>query len=133
MPTLDFEKIEQTARMGRPQNEFPDARFPTVYADGVASLTPAPGLVRFFLSRADPNMLGRGGAVTNPIVQVVMQHYGFVQMVLFFQRQLKAMVEQKAIPKELVDQIEAEFERAEAAMRDAEAPLPPPPRFEPHR
>lgn len=113
------EEAEGIARMGRPVSEFPDARFPTVYADGVSSFTPGPGIVRFFLYRADPNALGRGGVVNNPIVQITMQNYGFVQMAVFFHRQLKAMVEQKFITRDFVDSIETDFERTEAAIKEA--------------
>jgi hypothetical protein len=122
MPTV--EEMEQAARMGRPQSEFADARFPTVYADGVASLTPGPGLVRFFLNRVDPNMLGRGGVVNNPIAQVVMQQHGFVQMVVFFRRQMQAMIAQNFITQDLVNQTEAEFDRLEAALKQAQSAPP---------
>jgi len=44
-----------------------------------------------------------------------MSFYGFAQSAIFFRRQLEAMIEQKVITRETVDQIEADFDRAAAA------------------
>jgi hypothetical protein len=109
------EQIDEANRSNRPLSEFPDSRFPTAFADGVSSLTPGPGIVKFFFYRVDPNTLGRGGTVNSPFLQIAMHNYGFAQMTLFFQRQLKKLVEQKQIPQAIVDQMEGELDMIEAA------------------
>jgi hypothetical protein len=113
MPTP--EQLEELARAGRPITEFPDSRFPTAFADGVASLTPGNGLAKFFLYRTDPNSFGRGGIVNTPFLQIAMPIFGFVQMALFFQRQLQRMIDQKAIEPSLIAQISAELDAVEKA------------------
>jgi hypothetical protein len=120
MPTHD-QPQEEALRSGRPASEFPDSRFPTAYADGVMSLTPGPGLVKFFLYRVDPNAFGRGGNVNNPFLQIAMHNYGFAQMTLFFQRQLKRLVDQKQIQPELIELIEQQLNALEAAQSSAQS------------
>ncbi len=108
------EEADTAARMGRPVSEFPDPRFPTLYADGIASLTPGPGMMRMFFYRSDPNALGRGGIVNNPVLQVAMPMHGFAQMALFVRKQLDLLVEQNQFPHEMVAQIEAELAAVKA-------------------
>jgi hypothetical protein len=94
-------------RMGRPDAEFPQHTFPTVFADGVVSFIPAPPLVKFFLHRFDPNMFGRGGSVVNPFAQVVMPINGFLHATMFFQSQLDNMVKNNFITREQLEEARA--------------------------
>jgi hypothetical protein len=100
---------------GRPLSEFPDQRFPTAFADGVSSIATGAGNMKFCLYRVDPNLFGRGGAVLNPFLQVVMPTFGFVQTAVFFSRQLKVLVDQKVVTQEQIDQMERDLETAATA------------------
>jgi hypothetical protein len=103
----DSDPSEKPELAGRPISEFPDARFPSVFADTVSSISAGPGIVKFYLARFDPNMWGKGGATANPFAQVVMQVPGFVQTALLFQNYAKSLIAQNAISQEMVDQLAA--------------------------
>src|SRR5262245_31968110 len=77
---------------GRPISEFPSGQFPVVFADGVLSHASASGQAKFYLFRIDPNMYGRGGAIFNPIAQVVMPTMGFLNTAAFLYKRAQAMV-----------------------------------------
>ncbi len=89
---------------GRPAEEFISGTFPTIYADGVSSISATPPLMKMFLFRTDPNVFGRGGAVVNPFVQLVMPVEGFIHTVAFFSWQIEKFIEDKVITQEQFDQ-----------------------------
>lgn len=94
---------------GRPAGDFPAATFPTVFADGVASYAHGPGFVKFYLYRIDPNMYGRGGAISNPFAQVVMPVVGFAQAVVLFKRALSDLIRAGQISQSDVDKMETDL------------------------
>src|SRR5258708_400927 len=96
-------------KQGRPPEEFPASIFPTVFSDGVISFVPAVPVVKFYFARVDPNMFGRGGSVLNPFAQVIMPTLAFVDMVAFFQSQIRRMVRDKIITQAQVDQAVAGY------------------------
>ena len=67
------------------------------------------GIVRMFFYRSDPNAMGRGGIVNNPILQVAMPTYGFAQMAMFLRKQVDLLIEQKQLTPEMFAQIEEEL------------------------
>jgi hypothetical protein len=89
---------------GRPISEFPSGQFPVVFADGVLSHVSAAGQTKFYLFRIDPNMYGRGGAIFNPIAQVVMPTLGFLSTAAFLYKRALAMVKSGEVTQEQFDQ-----------------------------
>jgi len=65
--------------------------------------------VKFYLHRLDPNMFGRGGSVVNPIAQIVMPTVDFVDMVAFFQQQLRRMIREEYVTQAQIDQANASY------------------------
>jgi hypothetical protein len=90
---------------GRPLNEFPSSTFPTVFADGVASFSAGAGVVKIYFHRADPNMFGRGGVLSNATFQVVMPTLGFAQMAVFFQRRLEILIGNKVFSEDDIEKM----------------------------
>jgi hypothetical protein len=116
---------EKPEHAGRPDSEFPTANFPTVFADGVLSLAPGPGIVKYYLYRVDPNMFGRGGMAANPSLQVVMPLSGFVEMAVFFEKQISDLISQGQISREAVDQLREEGLGASTAAADSPMAVTP--------
>jgi len=96
--------------LGRPEAEFPTPVTPTVFADGVSSYAPGPGVVKFFLYRMDPNMYGRGDVKPNPIVQVAMPLVGFAQTAALFQHAIKTLIAGGALSQSDFDQLVSNVE-----------------------
>ena len=80
--------------------DFPPANFPTLFADGVLSMTHGRGVVKFYFHRIDPEMFARGANNTLPIAQVVMPAIGFAQMAAFFRRRIEMMIRDGTISEE---------------------------------
>jgi hypothetical protein len=86
---------------------------PTMYADGVANLARGPGIVKFYLTRfdPDPDVESNNPALNTMVGQVVMSATGFAATVLFFKKQLDEMLERgevdRAVFAELVKAAEA--------------------------
>lgn len=85
---------------GRPLEEFPAGNVPVAFADGVSSFVNAGGVAKFYFYRIDPNLWGRGGAVYNPVVQVVMPSEAFPLTAAFLVAQVKRMIASKQITQE---------------------------------
>jgi hypothetical protein len=79
-------------KRGRPDAEFPSFNFPSVFADGVLSHVNSLGMSKFYLYRTDPNMFGRGGAITTPTVQINMPTHGLVQSVAFLHQRVQFLI-----------------------------------------
>jgi hypothetical protein len=90
---------------GRPLNEFPTV--PIVFADAALSHVSAGGITKFFLSRVDPNAYGRGGAIVNPALQIVMPTIGFLQMAAFFEQRIQALLKSGEVTQQQVDEARA--------------------------
>jgi len=86
-------------------DEFPPASFPTVFADGVSNLTPGPGVVKFYFTRTDAGFQSLVKFITHPFAQVIMPTVPFVQMAIFFERSVAALVSRGKITQAEVDEI----------------------------
>jgi hypothetical protein len=76
-----------------PQGDFPPPQFPTVFADAVGTLANSPTTVKFFLSRFEPSFAGDGRSQLQPFAQVVMPMDGFAATFVFFEAQLRTLVQ----------------------------------------
>lgn len=88
------------------ESEYPDRDFPVVYSDGVASASRLRGLVKIYLVRVDAHPLGRGGASTVPIMQLVMPDEAVVSSAKFFIRLIGDIVKAGELPPEVLTEIE---------------------------
>jgi hypothetical protein len=95
---------------------YPHAQFPVVFADGVWSVSRGP-IVKFYFYRFDPSIEGTGGVQPMANAQVVMPAIGFAAMVTFFDIQLKALIDEKIVTQEQVNDMRSLIEQAQ---REAE-------------
>lgn len=98
------DKLE-SLKLGRPDAEFPSGNFPTLFTDGILSGSQTKEVVKLYLGRNDSNVFGRGGAVINPIAQVVMPISSFIAAVVLMERMIDNMIDSKVISKEFVDKV----------------------------
>ena len=90
--------------------DFPPLQHPTIYADGVLSLTiSANAVVMAYLFRYDPSFKSDGTNSIAVFAQLVMSIQAFIQTTLFMESQLQEFVKRGAIPQATVDQIRATF------------------------
>jgi hypothetical protein len=89
------------------RDDFPPWNFPTVFADGVSSISQSSGNVKFYLARIEPNLHGTGTSQVTPFAQVVMSATSFAHTVVFFEQQLKIMIEQRVISEEFMTKLRA--------------------------
>jgi hypothetical protein len=75
-----------------PPNDFPSPEFPTIFADNAGSLVNSASIVKFFLSRFDPSYQGDGRFQQQAVAQVIMPVEGFGFMFVFFEAQIRAMI-----------------------------------------
>lgn len=92
---------------------YPDYNFPVLYADNVSSVHWNAAGVKFYLSRNQPNLNATGPHIPTPFAQIVMPVMGFVAAAVFFEQQLKSMLDQKMITKEQVDELRTAARNAE--------------------
>lgn len=74
-------------------DEYPNVHFPTVFADGVASVSNSASVVKFYLYRQDPSFNADGTSTPTSMAQVIMPMEGFAATALFFERRLKNYIE----------------------------------------
>jgi hypothetical protein len=98
------------SKQGRPPDEFPGVDVPVAFADGVSSYVGGGGISKFYFYRIDPNIWGYGGAVFNPVSQVVMPTNGFVTTAAFFYAQARRMIANNEITQQQWDQAVAAIE-----------------------
>ena len=87
------------------EDGFPPPTLPTLYCDGIANLAPSPQVVKFYLFRQDPDMMGKPRYKNQILAQVIMPVRAFIYSALFFENSLKQFVEQGTIPQEVVDEM----------------------------
>jgi hypothetical protein len=75
------------------RESHPHGSIPTFYSDGVSSAQIGREVVRFYVSRFDPNMSGTGPAQNEPIAQIVMSASAFVQTAAFLNAMVDRMVD----------------------------------------
>lgn len=114
-------ELPGNSREGRPPEEFPAPSFPTIFADLVWSATHTAEVVKLYLARIDPNAFGRGGAVGNPFVQIIMPTSGFIATAVFFQQKLDTMIEQGVITQQQVDDAKSAASPLQAIIDKPEA------------
>jgi hypothetical protein len=100
----------QDPKRGRPPDEFPGTNVPVAYTDGVSSFVNVGGITKFYFYRIDPNIWGRGGAVFNPVAQVVMPTHSFVATAAFFYGQARRMIGSNEITQQQWDEAVAAIE-----------------------
>lgn len=74
-----------------PDIEHASIGFPTVFADGVASVAPSNEVIKFYLSRLEPHFFAKEPVKNQPVAQVIMPISGFVNTAVFFQRVLESL------------------------------------------
>jgi hypothetical protein len=92
--------------------EFPSPNFPTVFADGVQSLINSPAVVKFFLARFEPTFVGDGRSQLQAFAQVIMPMDGFAMMFVFFEAQLRGLVQRGFITEKRLTELRAIFNPA---------------------
>ena len=97
------------ATVAQPPTQFPSPTTQVVFADGVWSLTNSPAVVKYYLARLDPSFAGDGKVQANPVVQVIMPIGGFVDMCVFFEAQLRDLVNRGFVSEERLAQARAVF------------------------
>lgn len=91
-----------------PKPGYPPLEVPTIYADGVTSLVPG-NIVKFYLARIEPNFESTNPNSTQVCAQIVMPIVGFVQLVGFFERNLKLMIKNGTMTQALADELLAPY------------------------
>jgi len=92
-----------------PTTDFPGPQFPTVFADGVVSLVNSPTVVKFFLGRIEPSFAGDGRSQMQAFEQVIMPMDGFAAMFVFFEVQLKSMMQRGLITEDRLAELRKVF------------------------
>jgi hypothetical protein len=111
MPLEPIEKAGPAAPANLPYDgpDYPDRAFPVLYADSVYSLAYGNGHVKFYLARLDPSIKGDGTSIFTPFAQVVLPEKAFISAALFFEQQLRRMIQSGAINNADVDTLRASF------------------------
>jgi hypothetical protein len=95
--------------------EFPRLELPTIFADGVVNILPSKEVVKFYLSRFDPPIVGDANLLQRVIAQVAMPTTAFVQTAVFFQVALNHLVDEGYVSK---TEVEALFKQSEHTSND---------------
>ena len=82
------------------RDPYPNESIPTIFSDGVSSAQNGIEVVRFYLSRFDPNTSGSGPMQNEPVAQVIMPVSGFVQTVNFLSKMLSRLEESGTVAPE---------------------------------
>ena len=86
--------------------QFPPLGFPLIYADDVANLSKAEHVIKFYITRDDPSILGQTRVAQRaPTAQIVMPVDGFIRAVLFLNHSLNVMVSENLITQAEIDRI----------------------------
>jgi hypothetical protein len=88
---------------------FPSPTFPTVFADGVTSMANSASVVKFFLGRLEPSFAGDGRSQMQAFAQVVMPMDGFAMMFVFFEAQLRLLVQNGIVTEQRLSELRAVF------------------------
>jgi hypothetical protein len=88
---------------------FPPPNFPTVFADGVTSIANSPSIIKFFLARLEPSFVGDGRSQLQAFAQVIMPMDGFASMFVFFEAQLRVLVQSGVITEQRLAELRAVF------------------------
>ena len=92
-----------------PGSDYPDRDFPVFFADSVYSLAHGNGHVKFYLARLDPSIRGDGTSSFMPYAQVVMPERAFITTALFFDQQVRRMLDAGTITQEELSKLKAAF------------------------
>jgi hypothetical protein len=97
-------------RTGQTQSAgFPPANFPTVFADGVVSMSTSASVVKFFLARVEPNFAGDNTNQVQAFAQVIMPIDGFARMFVFFEAQLRILVQNGVVSEQSLAEMRSVF------------------------
>jgi len=88
---------------------FPPANFPTVFADGVISMSNSASVVKFYLARVEPNFVGDNTNQVQAFAQVIMPIDGFATMFVFFEAQLRNLVQNGAVTEQRLAELRSVF------------------------
>jgi hypothetical protein len=86
------------------KDDFPQAHFPTVYADSVSSIQPGTQTTKFYLARLEPSMKAENTGQIQPFAQVVMPTLSFVYSAAFFVKMIERMIEEGGVQQAVWDQ-----------------------------
>lgn len=96
-------------------DNFPNVHFPTVFADGVATVSNSRSVVKFYLYRHDPSFVADGTSYPTPMAQVIMPIEGFAAATLFFEKQLNSYIAQGIITEQRIAEMRATLYKPESA------------------
>src|SRR5260370_39903302 len=88
---------------------FPPPNFPTVFADSVLSMANSPSVVKFYLARVEPSLAGDGRAQMQAFAQVIMPIDGFAMMFVFFEAQLRLLVQNGIVTEQRLAELRSVF------------------------
>jgi len=81
----------------------PPWNIPILFVDGISTIAPAAGTIRFYVYRSDPENTGKFPYKNQIFAQVIMPTANFASTAAFFERALKNFVKAGTIPKDVVD------------------------------
>lgn len=87
------------------RDQFPFPNMPAVYADSISSLSFTGENFKFYLSRNDANMFGKGGIKINPFLQVIIPISGFITFMASAQLTIDDLVSKDFIPKDIAEKL----------------------------
>ena len=96
------DKIEQPAKTSL---EYPPSGFPVFFADNAANAVWGQAIVKWYFTRSEPPMVTLGNTKIQPFAQVIMPTEGFIAMTVFFEKVVEALVRDKQITQERVDEL----------------------------
>lgn len=106
--------MAESKRVAPAVGDYPEGSFPTVYVDGLWSITDStpPANLKMYFFRRDANFAGNGDMKINPVLQVVMPHEGFAWAAVHLRYHLDLLVDHGFISKDRVSEIVGVLEKA---------------------
>ncbi len=89
---------------------FLDPAAPTVFADSVINFANSEHVVKFYLARLDPAMIGVHDGRATTAAQVVMPIDAFVQSFAFLERSVAHLRNSGVIPQDMIDKARKVYE-----------------------
>jgi hypothetical protein len=93
---------------------YPAKDLPVIFADHVPSAGWGGGVAKFYFIRHDPSISGDSTKSAQLVAQVVMPISGFASTVVFFEEQLKMMIDGGHLKPEAVEVLRASYRLKDA-------------------
>lgn len=88
---------------------YPAKDLPIIFADHVPSTSWQGGVAKFYLMRNDPSISADLTHNAQLVAQIVMPIHGFALAAVFFEEQLKRMIEDGTLKPEAIEQMRASY------------------------